>query len=624
MLRPRFILLLAGSLIFLSQLSYSQNRVKNVVVFFSLGSNLTSYQYLLDGFKSTLNQNTYQPGNLIVEFMDIGRSYNEDHARQIIEMYNTKSYNTNFDLLVTVGPGINDLLLKYGQNLLKTTPVINLDLEIQGRITLQDLKVKNGIEVLAKFKVGKTLKAAFALFPEYKNVYVISGTSNVDSFFTSLVEKSKSEFEPEYNFKFISGISMDSTIRLVKKIPSNSILFVPNYNNDAGNMTFSTPEALKFISNNALAPVFTISDVFSKKEGGIGGYVFSYTFYGKETGRIANEILKGKLPKDIRVNENSLYQYIYDWQQLKRWNLLDSKAIPADSIFYNKDFDFFAEYKWYIIISILFLIFETLLILYLFRLNKRQKAIVKQKAEADILYRNLAREQRMMTMVQLTASLSHELSQPLTSILYNTQACLQYQKSGEAEPGMIEELLIKIINEDKRAGNLISSVRSLMKLEVRDKEKVDLNANLQETVSLFEPEAKQKQINVILLLQKNPIFVYGDKIQLQQVLLNLLYNATHVFENTDRENRTIHIFQKVEKGSVIVSVRDSGPGIDEEIKKNIFNPFITSRTNGLGIGLALSRTIIVNHNGEIWAENVPGGGAEFSFKLKQYKDEGSI
>jgi signal transduction histidine kinase len=185
----------------------------------------------------------------------------------------------------------------------------------------------------------------------------------------------------------------------------------------------------------------------------------------------------------------------------------------------------------------------------------------------------------------------------------------------------MEELLLKIIKEDKRAGSLISSVRSLMKLEVRDKEKVDLNANIQDTVSLFEPEAIQKHTKLILLLLKNPVYVFGDKIQLQQVLLNLLYNAAHVLDNVVSENRSIQIAQRIEKGSVIVTVRDSGPGINDEIIKNIFNPFVTSRASGLGIGLALCRTIIINHNGEIWAENIPGGGAEFSFKLKLYKDE---
>jgi signal transduction histidine kinase len=225
-----------------------------------------------------------------------------------------------------------------------------------------------------------------------------------------------------------------------------------------------------------------------------------------------------------------------------------------------------------------------------------------------------------MMMVQITASLSHELSQPLTAILYNTQACLRYMKSGNAEPGEVEELLSKIIKDDKRAGSLISSVRSLMKLEIRDKEKVNLNANIQETISLFEPEALKNHIQVSIHLHQKPVYIFGDKIQLQQVILNLLYNASHALKDVEKANRKIVIFQRLDNGSVSVSVRDSGPGIEDEVKVNLFNPFVTSRKSGLGIGLAVSRTIIQNHEGEIWADNVPEGGAEFTFRLKRYKD----
>jgi signal transduction histidine kinase len=620
-MHKRGFIILLSVFLFFSQYSYSQKNVKNVVIFFSLGSNLTSYQKVLEGFKSTFNQKSDEPGNLIIEFMDIGRLNNEDHARQIIEMYNNKSYNTNFDLLITVGPGINALLLKYGQNILKTSPVLNLDLDIPGRITLQDLHVKNGIEILAKFKVSSTLKTAFSLFPDNKNIFVIGGSSKVDSFFMSLVEKSKTQFEPAYNFKFISGISMDSTIRLAKKIPSNSIIIVPNYLTDIKNMTFSTPEALKFISNIAVAPVFTISDVFSKKEGGIGGYVFSYIFYGKETGRIANEMLEGKLPKDITVDENSLYQSIYDWQQLKRWNLVGSKAIPANSIYYNKEVNFFADYLWYFVGFMCFLVFQTLLIVYLIRLNRRQKEIKKRSVETERLYRKLVREDRLAKMSELTASLSHELNQPLTAILYSAQAGIRFQEAGKLNDKQLAEIFENIVEDAKRAGGLISSVKSLMKLETREKEKVNLVAIIEETVDIFHSEAIQNHIQIRLKLQDKPIHVLGDKIQLQQVLLNFIANAAIAMQNNDPANKIIEISQLLNKGFIKISVRDFGPGIDGKLKDVLFKPFVTSHKSGFGIGLAVSRSIIERHDGEIFAENIDGDGAEFSFRLKLLKNE---
>ena len=119
------------------------------------------------------------------------------------------------------------------------------------------------------------------------------------------------------------------------------------------------------------------------------------------------------------------------------------------------------------------------------------------------------------------------------------------------------------------------------------------------------------------------LFLFMEtKFNWNRYILNFLYNAGHAIENNESENRIIEIFQHIDKGSVKVSVRDSGSGIKEEVKDKLFKPFVTSRESGFGIGLAVCRSIIENHNGEIWAENIPDGGAEFSFRLKIMTDEG--
>jgi two-component system sensor kinase FixL len=116
------------------------------------------------------------------------------------------------------------------------------------------------------------------------------------------------------------------------------------------------------------------------------------------------------------------------------------------------------------------------------------------------------------------------------------------------------------------------------------------------------------------------IYVFADKIQLQQVLLNFMRNALNAMECMPPENKFMTIALNVNKGFTTVSVGDSGPGIDPAIKDNLFKPFVTGNKKGFGIGLALSRSIIDKHHGSIWAENVPGGGAQFSFRLKIVKD----
>jgi signal transduction histidine kinase len=604
-----------------SQNSFPQRKIKNVVIFFSLSANLPSYQNFIEGFNSTLSIGNGEPRNLIIEYLDIGRTENELYAKHIIDLYNTKFSKTNIDLLITFGPGIYPILEKYGLKVLNTSRSINIDLDLPDRKYLQTSGDENSINLILKLLTRNTLKTAFGLFPDYKNVFVISGISKTDKFFTSSIENCKMEFEPEYNFTFISDITMDSTIQYVKGIPANSIVIVTTYLLDKNNVPFSTPEVLSTISHNCKAPLFPVTDSFTKKEGGIGGNILSFVYLGKETGRIALEILNGKPFREITVNGNSFYRNIYDWQQLKKWDLLNSRGISTDSIFYNKEISFFSKYKWYLFGSLIFIFSQTLLILYLIRLNRRQKKIAKEMVETENMYRELIREDRLAKMTVMTASLAHELNQPLTAILYSAQAGKRFLQSGKLDQKQANEIFDNIIEDDKRAGGIISSVKGLMKIETRENEKVNLNALIQETVNIIHSEAVRQGIRINLKLAASPAYLIGDRIQLQQVLLNFIRNATIALEHFNRENKTLEIVQLLNKGSVTVSVRDNGPGINEEIKEKLFKPFITSRSSGFGIGLALSRSIIEKHKGDIWANNLAEGGAEFSFRLHIIKNE---
>mgnify|MGYP002349450772 FL=1 len=325
--------------------------------------------------------------------------------------------------------------------------------------------------------------------------------------------------------------------------------------------------------------------------------------------------------KGLVVDKSDFYQHTYNWEQLKSRGLLKSGAIPENSRMYHEKVSFLELYKWQISLLFFFLVSQTVLIIYLIRLNKRQKEIVKQKIEAENIYRQLTREDRLMRMVELTASLSHELSQPLTSILYSAQAGLRFLKSGKLDEEQTEEIFENIIEDDKRAGNLISSVKNMMKQEVREPEILNLNALIQETLMIFKAEAARNNINLDLSLNKIQVFIFGDKIQLQQVLLNFLFNASIAMENITNEDKMIHVIQSVKGNMVTVAVRDSGPGIDVKILDTIFKPFVTTRKKGFGIGLALCKSIIEKHHGRIWATNILNGGAEFSFSLQIAENE---
>jgi signal transduction histidine kinase len=267
---------------------------------------------------------------------------------------------------------------------------------------------------------------------------------------------------------------------------------------------------------------------------------------------------------------------------------------------------------------LLFTLLQTFLIAYLIRLIREQKRVAIQKRQNEELYRHLLREERITTMSLLTASLAHELNQPLTAILFNAQAGLRFIKSGRLDAEQSKSILSDIELDVKRASAIIGNVRSLMKAEVRKKEKIDLKALILEVLDLLHTELKNKQVNTFIEAPNQQIFVFGDKVELQQLIINLVLNAVRALKSFTPDKRRIDIKAQSLKGIASVSIADSGTGLPETIKDKLFEAFVSTEADGMGIGLTVCKSIVQRHGGEIKAENGPEGGAIFTFSLPIY------
>ncbi|MBN1253657.1 MAG: PAS domain-containing protein [Deltaproteobacteria bacterium] len=241
----------------------------------------------------------------------------------------------------------------------------------------------------------------------------------------------------------------------------------------------------------------------------------------------------------------------------------------------------------------------------------------KAELESYRARRELLRMERVSSMGELTASLAHELNQPLTAILSNAGAALRFLQSDRLDPGELREILQDIINDDKRAGDIIRSVRAMLKEEEREREAIPINNMLRGMFSLFHSEAVIRNIEIEMdLVDPSPV-VRVDTVQIQQVLINLAMNAAEAVSRHEPEDRKIVLQTRpVDPGAVQVAVRDFGPGIGEKKLARIFDPFFTTKRSGLGMGLSISRSIIEAHGGRIWVENNPDNrGVTFYFEL---------
>jgi C4-dicarboxylate-specific signal transduction histidine kinase len=229
---------------------------------------------------------------------------------------------------------------------------------------------------------------------------------------------------------------------------------------------------------------------------------------------------------------------------------------------------------------------------------------------------------RVATVGTLTASIAHEINQPLAAILSNAQAAIRFLNKEQPDFNQVREALHDIVSDDKRAAEVIRRLRMMLKKEELKCEALELNGVIQETVGLLQSEIIIINASIAMDLEAGIPAVYGDRIQIQQVILNLLVNALDAVKGQPEETPDIHISTRVgEADSILVSVSDSGPGIEGHKLEAVFEAFYTTKNKGMGMGLPISKSIIEQHDGRIWASNNPEGGAVFAFTLPISKPE---
>ncbi|MGE8163452.1 PAS domain-containing sensor histidine kinase [Paraburkholderia sp. NPDC080076] len=246
-------------------------------------------------------------------------------------------------------------------------------------------------------------------------------------------------------------------------------------------------------------------------------------------------------------------------------------------------------------------------------------AVIIDKTERYELYQNrqqLAHLTRVSMMAQLAVSLAHELNQPLTSILGNTQAAQRFMATDPLDLAEVLEILKDIVQETNRASEIIRRIRTFLKKGEREIAPLDPVAVIRDAVQLLQFDAIARGMRMSVHFEATPATVHGDKVQLQQVMLNLLLNAFDAMDGRPASDRMVAVSITLQSPQVVrVAVRDRGAGLPGDLLALIFNPFVTSKSQGLGLGLSISRTIIEMHGGRLWAENNTDQGATFYFTL---------
>jgi PAS domain S-box-containing protein len=244
-------------------------------------------------------------------------------------------------------------------------------------------------------------------------------------------------------------------------------------------------------------------------------------------------------------------------------------------------------------------------------LSEQKRAEAEIRALTDQLYR----ENRVSTMGELAASLAHEIKQPISAAMTDARTCSRWLTRGRPDLAEAQTAASRVVKDVARASEIIGRVRSLFKKDNLQHEEVDINELIQEMIALLQGEASRHSISIHSDFSLDLPPIMADRVQLQQVLMNLMLNSIEAMKSMNTPGKLTIKSQQDDSGQLLISVMDTGVGVPPEKIDQIFNAFFTSKPQGTGMGLAISRSIIESHGGRLWAAPNAGPGATLHFTL---------
>jgi signal transduction histidine kinase len=595
--------------------SADSRETKRVLVLYSLDKGNVGQERIDAQLQSIFSSNKTFNIQIYNEYLDLIRFPEAKQVSHLTAFLHQKYARERPDVILTVLPPALDILEQDGRELFKGIPVVAACLPRDRAESLAGSPLrKRATGIVYVDNAFEIAQSALRLRPGTKHIAFIAGASPLDISFKVPILREIKRATRGIELIDLSGLTIAETLSRVHDLPPDTIVFNTSIFRDKGGVTFNPPKALRMVSNASNAPVFGFVESHMGK-GIVGGRLASLQWQIEKVAELTERILAGEAPAEIPIAEEAGYLTIYDWREVRRWEIPES-SLPKYSVLINKEPTVFARYKRYIIAGVLFIILQTVLIVFLIDLNKKQKRASAKLQESEERYRELLRVDRSSRLGELTASLAHELNQPLAAILSNAQAGLRFLASGKNDPELSSEILQNIVQDDKRAADVIRSLRSMVRKGEAKREPVNINDLLREVIAIAQGELTAHNLLIETHLDETLPSVLVDETQIQQVALNLIMNAIDALAKSSPDKRRIIMQTELLDGFVRAVVHDYGPGIPAEQVDRIFDPFYTTKNNGLGMGLAVCKSIITAHEGRIWAENNPEGGATLSFALR--------
>jgi signal transduction histidine kinase len=478
--------------------------------------------------------------------------------------------------------------------------------------SVRDLKPPPGFAVLTtRFDMDGTVRAALALLPDTRHVALIGGASQPEQVYHDLIRQALARTRG-VDVIDLTKLPIADAVARASSLPEHTVIIQSSYQVDGAGRRFYGIDLVSHISSSANRPVFTPLGL-ALGRGVVGGSIVEFEDIGRDAASMATRLLRGETAPATPVPSFATALPRFDARQLARWRL-DERRLPENSQVMFREPSLWQQYRWHVAGAAALIGAQAGLIVTLVVQRRRRR---EAEAAAQRLLAQLAHVDRVAAMGQLASSLAHELSQPLTAILANAQAANRLLARAQPDLEELRACVGDVISDDRRASEMIRGMWKLLKRTDVVSTPLRLNDLAANMIALVANDALLHEVTLQFLPAADLPVAYGDGVQIQQVILNLLTNAITAAANGGAPDRRVTVWTAAPTAPYVeLGVHDSGKGIPEADLGRVFEPFFTTKVDGLGMGLAISHTIVDAHGGQLLVENDPAGGAIFRVHLR--------
>lgn len=559
---------------------------------------------LQSSLQSTLASEARSPIAIYVENLDFGLFQTPRYDAELRDFLDAKYRDVYPRVVVVVGAKALRFAVQFRSQLWPDAPIVFTAIDDVDAVEAR--KVPNITGTIMHLPLDDLAAAARIVKPDLTNLAIVGDPFQRQPYRGHFADE-MAALKKQMNVVDLTGLPMAELRKRVASLGDDTVIAYTNIYGDGSGLVYTPAEALSILAGIADRPIVVDVETFVGT-GSVGGFVARPAPIGETAARLTLRVLEGELPERIPISVGDFKKPVFDWRQLRRWHI-DQNRLPSGSEIRFRPPTIWEQYHVQITLTAALLLIETALIAGLMYERRRRR-----QAELETRQRisELAQANRVAAAGVLSASIAHEINQPLTAIVSNGEAGLLWLEKKNPNVKEATNAIREIINQGQRVADTVAAIRSLFKPHSRKVSYFDVNMLIRDAIEVFYPQTQEGRITIRKNLAESLPTILGERTQILHAVSNLVANAIDAICMAQSELRIIQVSSRADGDAVVVTIEDSGPGIDARDLPHIFEAFFTTKPSGTGMGLAICKSIAEANHGSLQVAASDLGGAAFS------------